>query len=159
MAENLVNNKLLDSTGWEILKNLQDNGRLSFVTLGQRVGLSPPAVAERVRRLEEAGIITGYRAAVSAPEVGLTVMAFIRLQTPKSEYVALLAEARSNPRVLECHHLAGQDAFLLKVATPSVTELENLINQLSLYGETHTSVVLSSPVAGKSLIRSDATNI
>ena len=73
MAENLVNNKLLDSTGWNILKQLQENGRLSFVELGQRVGLSPPAVAERVRRLEDAGIITGYRADVRAVDVGMAV--------------------------------------------------------------------------------------
>ncbi len=151
-AENLVNNKLLDKTGWLILRHLQADGRLSFVELGQRVGLSPPAVAERVRRMEEAGIIGGYRAQVSAERVGLPVTAFIRLQTARSNYPAVLAEAQANPAVLECYHLAGQDAFLLKAATPSVSALESLIERLGRYGDTQTSIVLSAPVSGKPLL-------
>lgn len=151
-AENLTNHKLLDKTGWLILHYLQAEGRLSFVELGQRVGLSPPAVAERVRRMEEAGIISGYHAEVSAEQVGLPVTAFIRLQTARSKYPALLAEARSNNAVLECHHLAGQDAFLLKTATASVAALEGVIERLSRYGDTQTSIVLSSPVTGKPLL-------
>ncbi|GAB4437991.1 MAG: Lrp/AsnC family transcriptional regulator [Anaerolineae bacterium] len=152
LPENLANNRLLDDTGQQILRHLQAEARLSFVELGQRVGLSPPAVAERVRRMEEAGIITGYRAEVSAARVGLPVAAFIRLQTGRGNYPALLAEARSNAAVLECHHLAGQDAFLLRVAAPSVAVLEEIIERLSHYGETQTAVVLSSPVSGKPLV-------
>lgn len=155
-AENLANNKLLDNTGWLILRHLQAEGRLSFVELGQRVGLSPPAVAERVRRMEEAGIIRGYRAEVSAERVGLPVAAFIRLQTARSNYPALLAEAHSNAAVLECHHLAGQDAFLLKIATAAVADLEAVIERLSRYGDTQTSIVLSSPVNGKALLAGGA---
>jgi len=146
-----VNNKLLDDTGWQILKALQENGRLSFVALGRQVGLSPPAAAERVRRLEEAGVISGYRAEVDAGQVGLSVMAFIRLQTARAAYSQLLAAVGKLPAVVECHHLAGPDAFILKVVAATVADLDTVIDQLGEYGETHTSIVLSSPIAGRPL--------
>jgi Lrp/AsnC family leucine-responsive transcriptional regulator len=137
---------LLDRTDRQILTELQENGRISFVALGQRVGLSPPAVTERVRRLEDVGVITGYRAQVAASKVGLSVLAFIRLRTSRQQYPALITTVQNMPEMLECHHLAGEDSFLLKVAVSSVDRLEDLLQELRDFGTTNTSIVLSSPV-------------
>jgi|SRR5579859_64145 len=137
---------LLDASGWELLRALQEDARLSFSELGRRVGLSPPAVAERVRKLEEAGIITGYHAQVNAEKIGYSLMAVIRLSSTCEHWAALSALARELPEVLECHRIIGDDCFILKVVVASVPHLEALINQLAPYGRTTTSVVLSSPV-------------
>ncbi len=142
----LENKKLLDEVGWQILRALQQEARLSFAELGRRVGLSLPAVAERVRRLEAAGIITGYHAQVSLPQVGRPITAFIRLVIPRERYTLFLAAMRELPEVLECHHLSGVDSFILKAALPSIPHLEAFIDRLSEYGQTNTAIVLSSPV-------------
>ena len=138
--------KLLDEVGWQILQALQEDARISFAELGRRVGLSLPAVAERVRRLEEAGIITGYHAHINLAKVNLPIAAFIRINVPGERYPQVLALARDLPEVLECHHLSGTDSFIMKVAAASIPHLEELITRLSTYGPTTTSIVLSSPV-------------
>lgn len=145
--------KLLDDVGWQILIALQSDGRISVAELGRAIGMSPPAVAERIRRLEEAGLITGYRATVSAAAVGLPVAAFIRLQTPSQQYPVLTARLRQMPEVLECHHLAGPDSFIIKVAATSPGHLERVIGQLSQFGPTNTSIVLSSPFETRPISR------
>jgi len=122
------------------------DARLSYAELGRRVGLSLPAVAERVRRMEEAGIITGYRAEVNPGAMGVSILAFIRLNTVGGEYPVIIALIQELPEVLECHHLTGTDSFIMKVATSSIPHLESLITRLSTYGQTATSIVLSSPV-------------
>jgi Lrp/AsnC family leucine-responsive transcriptional regulator len=136
----------LDEVDRKLLDALQGHARLSFAELGRRVGLSPPAAAERVRKLEEAGVIKAYRAEIDPHAVGLPVTAFIRLGTPPDRYTRVIELAHQLPEVLECHHLAGGDAFVFKVVVPSVAQLEALISQLSRYGQTTTSIVLSSPV-------------
>ena len=156
----LDSKKLLDGVGWNLLRELQTDARLSFAELGRRVGLSLPAVAERVRRMEEAGIITGYHAEVDLPEIGISVMAFIRITTTGDRYPSIIQLARDLPEVLECHHLTGTDSFIMKVVAPAISDLEALITQLSTYGQTATSIVLSSPVTKRviepGLGRSDA---
>lgn len=142
----LENKRLLDEVGWRILQALQEDARLSFAELGRRVNLSLPAVAERVRRLEEAGIISGYHAQVSLPQVGRPITAFMRMSVPRERYPLFLAAIRMMPEVLECHHLSGEDSFMLKVALSSIPHLESFIDRLSEYGQTTTSIVLSSPV-------------
>ncbi len=142
----LDSNKLLDQVGWRLLFELQQDARLSFAELGRRVGLSLPAAAERVRRMEEAGLITGYHAALNLPQVGFPVMAFIRIMTTSDRYPAITVLVNKLPAVLECHHLTGTDSFIVKVVAASIPDLEGLITQLSLFGQTATSIVLSSPV-------------
>ena len=143
--------KLLDATGWQLLRELQENGRLSFRELGQRVGLSPSSVAERVRHLEEAGILQGYHAEINLAKVGLPIIAFMRMGIPPMQMSvppgqtlarisALLCEM---PEVLECYLLAGNEAFLMKVCVSSVEHLAELIDHLSQYGQTITSLVLA----------------
>ena len=141
--------KVLDLTGWEILCALQEDARLSFSELGRRVGLSPPAVAERVRKLEEAGIIVGYHAQVCPEKIGYQLMAFIRVATTSEQCPIVSAFVAQLPEVLECHRITGSDSFILKVIVSSVAHLEALIDRLMPYGQLTTSVVLSSPVKGR----------
>jgi Lrp/AsnC family leucine-responsive transcriptional regulator len=138
--------RLLDPIGWRLIAALQEDARLSYSELGVRVGLSPPAVAERIRRLEEAGIITGYRAQVDAAKLGLPITAYIRCTSPGPQIGAI---ARAASEVLECHRVTGSDAFILKVVVASIAHLEALIDRLLPYGQPITSLVLSSPVPGR----------
>jgi Lrp/AsnC family leucine-responsive transcriptional regulator len=136
----------LDAIGWRILVELQDNARLSFSELGRRVGMTPPAVAERVRRLEEAGVIGGYRLELNVDKLGLPVLAFVRLAVRGGSSAEIRAAVAEMPEVLECHHVTGEDCYVLKVAVPSVRHLEGLLEPLLRFGSTTTSIVISSPV-------------
>jgi Lrp/AsnC family leucine-responsive transcriptional regulator len=143
--------KLLDRTGLQILRALQENARLSFSELGRRVALSSPAVAERVRKMEETGIISGYHARVEPEKVGLPIWAFILLKTQAKKYPDIILLARRLPEILECHHVSGGESFIIKVVASSIPHLEELIEKLSPFGETSTLVVLSSPVDKQAL--------
>jgi Lrp/AsnC family leucine-responsive transcriptional regulator len=138
--------KLLDRTGRQILFTLQEEARISFSELGKKVGLTPPAAAERVRRLEEAGLISGYHACIPPEKLGLPIQAYLRLKTTPDRYPKVLAAVREMPEVMECHHVTGDDAFLLKVAAASPTHLEAIIARFSPFGETATAVILSTAV-------------
>ncbi len=134
----------LDETGWLLLQELQQNARLSYSELGQRVGLSSPAVADRMRKMEEAGIITGYRAEVNMARLGLPVTAIIRLGSIAGQSCQRTASQVSEiPEVLECYRVTGSDAVIIKVAATSVDHLERIIDQVTLYGQPTTSIVLS----------------
>lgn len=138
--------RLLDRTGLKILRALQKNARLSFSELGRQVALSPPAVAERVRKMEEGGIISGYHARVEPGTVGLPIMAFILLKTRAEKYPDIISLAGHLPEVMECHHVSGGESFIIRVVAAAIPNLEKLIEKLSSFGETSTLVVLSSPV-------------
>ena len=154
----MLSSKLLDDIGRQILSILQEDGRISFNELGRRVGLSSPAVAERVRRMEEAGIILGYRAVVNQSRVGYPIMAFIRLSIPVAHLAQADELAKAIPEVLECHHLTGSDGVILKVVVSSVGHLEDVISQMGSCGMTTTAIVLSSPVLGRSIDPVKPTN-
>ena len=143
--------RLLDDIGRQILKALQENARISFSELGRRVGLSSPAVAERVHRMEEAGYIKEYRAIVNQDKLGFPITAFIRVTANVGKLKDADDMARTIPEVIEGHHLTGADGFILKVVVASMGHLEEIINQMSNYGQTTTSVVLSSPVESRVL--------
>jgi len=139
--------KMLDTTGWQLLQALQENARLSYSELGQRVGLSSPAVAERIRRMEDAGIISGYHAEISLAKVGYPVTAIIRLTTAPGERCSRYTGFVENiPEVLTCYRVTGSDALIMKVVASSIEHLEELIDQLSAHGQLTTSIVLSTPV-------------
>ncbi len=132
---------------WHILKELQEDARLSYAELGRRVGLTLPAVAERVRRLEEAGIIRGYRVRLNREKLGLPITAYIRVATENEARGShLAAMAKELPEVLECHRITGDDSYILKVAVTSVQHLERVLGKVTLHGQPTTSIVLSSPV-------------
>lgn len=145
--------KLLDEKGWRILRELQGDARLSFAELGRRVGLSKPAVAERVRNLEAAGVVTGYRAEVDLAKVGLPILAVVRMSAVGDVLARITSVVRGMPEVLECHRATGADSFVMKVAVASVAHLEALIDRLTPFGTTSTSIVLSSPVPRRTVER------
>ncbi|QQS45011.1 MAG: Lrp/AsnC family transcriptional regulator [Acidobacteriota bacterium] len=143
---NLETEKLMDEKGWRILEELQSNARISFSALGRRVGLSVPAVTERVRKMEDAGIITGYHAVVNAEKVGYPIIAFIRMSVSGDVSSKITSLIEPMPEVIECHKGTGGDSFIIKIRVTSVHHLEKVIEKLLPYGTTSTSIVLSSPV-------------
>ena len=149
MEEAFQTESRLDKTAWRLLRELQADARLSFSELARRVGMSTPAVAERVRRLEESGAIVGYRATVDRARLGRSLGAFLRLTTSATSYQRVIALCGSLDAVIECHHITGEDCFLIRLAVTSVAELEDVIARFRRFGTAHTSVVLSSPVTEK----------
>jgi Lrp/AsnC family transcriptional regulator, leucine-responsive regulatory protein len=137
--------RLLDATGWRILQELQQHARLSFSELGQRVGLSSPAVTERVRRMEDAGIITGYRAEINTAKVGFPITAIIRVSAP-GDCKQFTATISAFPEILESYRVTGEDSIILKVIATSMVHLEEIIDRLSAHGSPTTSIVLSTPM-------------
>lgn len=145
----LETSTLLDDVGRAILMELQADARLSLAELGRRVSLSAPAVAERLRRMEEAGIIQGYTARVDPTRIGYGLVAFVRINVdgPTGLYSdKVTAIVRGRQEFVECHHLTGDDCFLVKLVARDPAHLEELIGQLAEFGRTTTSLVLSSPV-------------
>jgi Lrp/AsnC family leucine-responsive transcriptional regulator len=142
----LDSEKLLDGVGWQILHALQENARVTYAELGRRVSMSLPAVSDRVRRMEEAGIITGYHATVSMEKVGLPISAFIRISTSREGCSQLVALATQLSEVRECHRITGTDSYVLKISVASISHLEEIIDRLMPLGPFMTSIVLSSPV-------------
>src|SRR4051794_39462116 len=139
----------LDRTDWRLLAELQRDGRTTYAELARAVAMSASAVAERVRRLEEAGVIAGYRAAVDPERVGLTVMAFVRLRYPTGNYRPFHALLDTTPQIVEAHHVTGEDCFVLKVLARSMRHLEEVTGRISGLGSVTTSVVYSSPLPGR----------
>src|SRR3954470_15546690 len=140
-----------DATDWRILDVLQRDGRASFAELARAVSMSPSAVTERVRRLEESGVIAGYRAVVSPEQVGLDVMAFVRLRYPTGNYRPFHTLLDSTPEIIEAHHVTGEDCFVLKVVARSMRHLEEVTGRIAGLGAVTTSVVYSSPLTGRAI--------
>lgn len=142
----------LDATDHALLAELQQDGRMTHAELGRRVGLSAPAVAERLRRLERLGVITGYAVRLDPGKLGFHVIAFIRLAAfgaePGKDSIRRLMEI---PEVLETHHVVGDDCWIFKVAVPDVARLEEILTEMTELGRTTTSIVLSSPLTGNKL--------
>src|SRR5215469_13179423 len=148
----LENEKLLDETGWQLLHELQQNARLSFSELGLRVGLSSPAVADRVRKMEDAGIITGYRAEVDPEKLGFPVMAIVRMTSLARSGKYALASSKQVitlinqfPEVIECYRATGSDITMMLVIATSVGHLDDVIDRLGELGQTTTSILLAPP--------------
>lgn len=136
----------LDPVDWRILAELQRDGRISYAELARAVAMSPSAVAERVRRLEETGVVGGYQAVVDANRVGLTILAFVRLRYPTGNYRPFHALLDTTPEILEAHHVTGEDCFVMKVMARSMSHLEEVTGRIAGLGAVTTSVVYSSPL-------------
>jgi Lrp/AsnC family transcriptional regulator, leucine-responsive regulatory protein len=146
--------KMLDETGWQLLRELQQNARLSYSELGQRVGLSSPAVADRIHKMEEAGIISGYRVEINLSKIGLPVTAVIRLGNVAGQNCTLVMHRVCMiPEVLECYRVTGSDSVVVKVGATSVDHLERIIDDLTLHGAPTTSIVLSRPMQPRVITR------
>ena len=137
---------LLDDVNLGILGELQVEGRVGMAELGRRVGLSAPAVSERVQRLERAGVITGYHAAVDPAALGFPISAVVRIRPSPGQLQRIPELARETPEVSECHRITGEDCYLLRLHLRSIDELEDVLDRFTPHGLTTTSIVHSTPV-------------
>ena len=144
----------LDDVDWKLIEALQEDGRMTFAELGRRVSLSPPAVAERVRRLELAGVITGYRAELNLAKLGLGMQALVRVMATGRDCEAMGGRLVGLPEVLEAHRVTGSDSHIVRVAVRSVEHLESLLNRLMEHSsDSVTAIVLSTPIPNRKVTR------
>ena len=141
----------MDATNWRVLKVPQQDVRISMAELGRRVGLSAPAVAERVRRLEDAGIIEGYRAIVNPRALGRTILAFVRISALGNVKDKVSEVVHRTPEVLECHRGTGNECCIVKVSVSSIQHLEAVTDVFTRFGALTTSIVLSSLLANRTI--------
>lgn len=140
-----------DAVNLRILRELVQDPRQTMAELGRRVGLSSPAATERVRRLEEAGVIQGYRLEISAAALGLPIAAYVRVRPNPGQLPRIAELAQRIPEVVECYRVTGEDCFILKVYLPNLEQLDRVLDSFLVYGTTTTSLIQSSPVALRSL--------
>ncbi len=145
------NESLLDNLDWKIIVALQEDARLSMAALGRKIGLSPPATTERVRRLEERKIIRAYRAEIGLDRVGLEVEAIVRIKASGQGLDKATRTLCAFPEVLECHRATGGDCFVLRVAVSDIKELQRLLDRIAPFGDLTTSVILSTPLRQKTI--------
>ncbi|MGW5723217.1 Lrp/AsnC family transcriptional regulator [Amycolatopsis sp. NPDC003865] len=139
----------LDDLDWHLLELLQEDGRLSFSELGRRVSLSGSAVTERVRRLEERGVITGYAARVDTSKLGLPIEALVRARVRSLDTPRFRTAVLPLPQIVAADHITGDECWILRVLCRDTAELEALVEKVQRYGETTTSLVLSSPLRSR----------
>jgi Lrp/AsnC family leucine-responsive transcriptional regulator len=137
-----LNNKVLDDLNWHILEELQTDGRMPAVEIGRRIGLSAPAVADRIQKLEDLGYIKGYQTLLDLDKLGLSIRAMVSYKTSRLKHSELIQLISSIPEVLEWYTVTGNYSVLLKLATSSSQRLATLIVQLEEFGETNTSLIL-----------------
>jgi len=137
---------MLDAVNRAILEELQRDARLSMAELGRRVNLSPPAVAERVQRLEREGVIRGYHAELDPTKLGYAVAAVVRVAPATRQLERIRRIARETPEVVECHRITGEDCFFLKLHLRSIDDLEPVLDRFTPFGRTTTSIIHSSPL-------------
>ena len=142
----------MDAIDYQIIQILQDNGRIPIKKLAEIVSLTPPAVAERIRKLEESGVILGYKAIVDYKKLGKNIKAIIIVTLSPERRKEFIEFARQNNCILECHHVTGGFSMSIKAIFSDMTELEMLVGKIQQYGSTQTLIVLSSPIEFKSII-------
>jgi Lrp/AsnC family leucine-responsive transcriptional regulator len=137
---------LLDDVNRRVLKELQADGRIGMAELGRRIGMSAPAMAERVQRLERAGVIAGYRAEIDPRAVGYAVAAIVRIRPAPGQLQRIPEVARNTPEVVECYRITGEDCYLIKLYLRAIDDLEDVLDRFTPYGLTTTSIIHSAPV-------------
>ena len=149
VAVNQRQNGVLDPTNLRLIEELQTDARLSLAELGRRVGLSAPAVAERLGRLEGDGVVSAYRAEVDPRALGYSLSVVIRVRPAPRELKKVADLAQRTPEVVECHRITGDDCYFMKAHVRDVTHMEEVIDVFAAYGQTTTSIVQSSPVPAR----------
>jgi len=137
---------LLEHTNVRLLRELRDDPRISITQLARRVGLSPPTVRERLTRLEEAGVIAGWRLAVNPAALGYPLLAFIRVRPMPGQVARIPQLAQEIPQIVECHRITGEDCFIMKVHFVAIDQLDAVLDRFLVHGQTTTSIVQSTPV-------------
>jgi Lrp/AsnC family leucine-responsive transcriptional regulator len=148
---NAYEGPLLDEIDRRLLEELGTDGRLTMAELGRRVSLSPPAVTERVQRLERSGVITGYTAVIDPKAIGFPLAAVVRVRPASRQLHRIPEVARATPEVVECYRITGEDCFFLKLHLRSIDDLEEILDRFVEYGQTTTSLIHSAPVANRPL--------
>jgi Lrp/AsnC family transcriptional regulator, leucine-responsive regulatory protein len=146
-----ISELLVDARNVQILALLGGNPRMSVSELARSVGMSAPATRERIQRMEEAGVIRGYRLEIDPAALGYSIAAFIRVRPMPGKLPKIAELAVSLPQVVECHRITGEDCFILKVGLDSLDNLDVILDQFLAYGQTTTSIVQSTPVAARHL--------
>lgn len=141
----------LDSTNVRLLRELHDDPRITMSALARRVGMSSPAVTERVQRMQRLGVITGFRMDVDPGAIGLPVTAFARIRPAAGQLPKVAELAKELTQVSECYRITGEDCFLVKVHAPTIEDLEDVLDRFLLYGQTVTSIVVANPVPPRAL--------
>ena len=142
----------MDTIDYQIIKLLQNNGRISIKKLAEIVSLTPPAVAERIRKLEETGVIMGYRAIINPKKLGKNIKAIITLTLSPDKRKEFIDFADKNDCILECHHVTGEVSMIIKAIFNDMSDLEALVGKIQQYGNTQTHIILSSPIEYKGII-------
>jgi Lrp/AsnC family leucine-responsive transcriptional regulator len=142
---------LLDEVNRRLLRELAAEPRITMSALARRVGMSAPAVSERIQRLERAGVIIGYRADMSPAALGLPVTAFVRIRPTAGQLPKIAQLAKDTPEISECHRISGEDCFLIKLHAASMEDIEKTLDRILVYGQTTTSIVVSTPVPPRAL--------
>jgi Lrp/AsnC family leucine-responsive transcriptional regulator len=138
--------KLLDDVNLRLLEELRNHGRIGMAELGRRVGMSAPAVAERVQRLERAGVIAGYRAEIDPRAIGYPVSAIVRIRPAPGQLQRIPEVARETAEVAECYRITGEDCYLMRLHLRAIDDLEEILDRFTPYGQTTTSIIHSAPV-------------
>jgi Lrp/AsnC family transcriptional regulator, leucine-responsive regulatory protein len=146
-----ISDLLLDARNVQILALLASNPRMSVSELARSVGMSAPATRERIQRMEEAGVIRGFRLEIDPAALGYPIAAFIRVRPMPGKLPKIAELAVAMPQVVECHRITGEDCFVLKVGLDSLDNLDVILDQFLVYGQTTTSIVQSTPVAPRHL--------
>lgn len=142
-----ANGMKLDTTDWAILRELQEDARLSYAEIGRRVGLSSPAVQERVKRLEDAGVIKGYHASINPAKVGFPIIAHTRLKQVNGRDRAKVIELINNlPEIIQSIDITGEEGFVLTIIATSHEHLDYVLHQFVPYGQTVTGILMKTYV-------------
>ena len=142
----------MDETDIQILRILQENGKTSMKELGSRVHLTSPAVSERVRKLEDKNIITGYKAIVKPSKLNLTLEAYIGVAMRPAQLLHFKKLVKKEPTIIECNHMTGHDSMTIRVLAKNTVELQELLQKIQKYGKTNTSIILSKPLEHKVIL-------
>lgn len=139
----------MDNIDYQIIRLLQKNGRISVKKISEIINLTPPAVAERIRKLEDTGVIVGYRAIIDPKKFGMNIRAIITVTLLANKRKAFLDFARQNDCITECHHVTGGFSMIIKTIFKEMSDLEVLVGKIQQYGNTQTLIILSSPIEYK----------
>ena len=147
-------NTKIDTLNWSILQALQENSRESFANIGRKVGLTPPAVAERIKKMEDLGVLEGYYARVSHTKAGYQLKAIVTLKAFMGKLKPFLATIRSMDEVINCYRITGNENIIMEVVLRDQFHLEQFIDTLIQYGETKTNIILSEVVSDEPIKKS-----
>lgn len=142
----------MDTIDYQIIKQLQNNGRTSIKKLAQIVSLTPPAVAERIKKLEDTGVITGYQAIIDSKKLGMNIKAIISITLKSNKRKDFLDFVNDNNSIVECYHVTGVFSMVIKVILKEMSDLEILVGKIQQYGNTQTLIILSAPVEYKGIL-------